>query len=70
MTVDRDVELANQIGLLLADEAPDNQILALMICILRLKLHGAQRRACPDGQALVDRFIAAIGDGKKEEARP
>jgi hypothetical protein len=61
MNRDRDVELADRIGRLIADANPDDQILALTICIVRLKIHGTQKRACPDGQAVVDRLIAAIG---------
>lgn len=59
----REVELAEQISVLLAAEDPDDQIMALTICIVRLKLHGAYARACPEGQAVVDRLTAAIGVG-------
>jgi hypothetical protein len=60
MTTNRDLDLADQIGLILHGEKPDDQILALTACILRLRLHRIRDLASPDGQACVDRLIAAI----------
>ena len=60
MTTHRDLELSDKIIQLLRDENPDDQILALTATIVRLKLFGVQKRACPDGQAVIDRLIAAL----------
>jgi hypothetical protein len=66
--VHRDLELSNKIIRLLAKEEPDNQILALTATILRLKLFGVQQRACPTGQAVVDRLIAAFAPSSTDRA--